>query len=268
MSIWRRSEKMNKVISVVNQKGGVGKTTTTVNLGIGLARAGKKVLLIDADPQGSMTVSLGYAEPDDMEITLASIMGAIINEEEISEDYGIIHHKEGIDFLPANIELSGLEVSLVNVMSRETLLRGYIEMLRYKYDYILIDCMSSLGMVTINALAASDSVVIPVQAAYLPVKGLQQLIRTIFKVKRQLNRKLKIEGILLTMVDMRTNHAKDIAAKVREAYGANVNIFESVIPLSVRAAETSAEGKSIFVYEPKGKVSKAYQDITKAVLNG
>jgi chromosome partitioning protein len=217
---------MSKVISVVNQKGGVGKTTTTVNLGIGLARAGKKVLLIDADPQGSMTVSLGYDEPDELDITLASIMGAIINEEEIPENYGIIHHQEGIDFLPGNIELSGLEVSLVNVMSRETLLRGYIEMVRDKYDYILIDCMSSLGMVTINALAASDSVVIPVQAAYLPVKGLQQLIRTIFKVKRQLNRKLKIEGILLTMVDLRTNHAKDIAVKVREAYGANVNIFE------------------------------------------
>ena len=259
---------MSKVISVVNQKGGVGKTTTTVNLGIGLARAGKKVLLIDADPQGSMTVSLGYDEPDELDITLASIMGAIINEEEIPENYGIIHHQEGIDFLPGNIELSGLEVSLVNVMSRETLLRGYIEMVRDKYDYILIDCMSSLGMVTINALAASDSVVIPVQAAYLPVKGLQQLIRTIFKVKRQLNRKLKIEGILLTMVDLRTNHAKDIAAKVREAYGANVNIFESVIPLSIRAAETSAEGKSIFVYEPKGKVSKAYQDIAEEVLKG
>ena len=236
-----------KVISVVNQKGGVGKTTTTVNLGIGLARAGKKVLLIDADPQGSMTVSLGHDEPDDIEITLASVIGAMINEEEISEDFGIIHHEEGIDFLPANIELSGLEVSLVNVMSRETLLRGYIEMVRNNYDYILIDCMSSLGMVTINALVASDSVVIPVQAAYLPVKGLEQLIKTIFKVKRQLNRKLKIDGILLTMVDMRTNHAKDIANKVHEAYGANVEIFKSVVPLSVRAAETSAEGKSIFV---------------------
>ena len=171
---------MSKVISVVNQKGGTGKTTTTVNLGIGLARAGKKVLLIDADPQGSMTVSLGHDEPDDIDITLATIMGAMINEEEIPEDYGIIHHEEGIDFLPANIELSGLEVSLVNVMSRETLLRGYIEMVKKDYDYILIDCMSSLGMVTINALAASDSVVIPVHAAYLSVKGLQQLIRTIF----------------------------------------------------------------------------------------
>ena len=256
-----------KVISVVNQKGGVGKTTTTVSLGIGLAKAGKKVLLIDADPQGSMTVSLGYDEPDEIDMTLASVMGAMINEEEVSEDFGILHHKEGIDLLPANIELSGLEVSLVNVMSRETLLRGYIEMLREKYDYILIDCMSSLGMITINALVASDSVVIPVQVAYLPVKGLQQLIRTIYKVKRQLNRRLEIDGILLTMRDIRTKHAKEIEHEVRETYGEYVHIFDVVIPLSVRAAETTAKGKSIFVYDPKGQVSEAYQAVAEEVLN-
>lgn len=257
---------MCKIISVSNQKGGTGKTTTTVNLGIGLARAGKKVLLIDADPQGSMTASLGYIEPDDINITLATVMIAMINDEEIGSEEGILHHEEGVDLLPANIELSGLEVSLVNVMSRETLLKTYLETVRDRYDYILIDCMPSLGMLTINALVAADSVVIPVQAAYLPVKGLEQLIKTISKVKRQLNRKLEIEGILLTMVDFRTNYAKDISTMLHVTYGSKITIFENVIPLSVKAAETSAEGISIYAHCPKSKVSNAYKSLTQEVL--
>ena len=257
---------MCKIIAIANQKGGVGKTTTTSNLGIGLAKQGKKVLLIDADAQGSLTASLGYTEPDTLEVTLATIMGNLINDGEVEPGEGILHHEEGIDLMPGNIELSGLEVSLVNVMSRETVLRSYIEIVRESYDYILIDCMPSLGMMTINALVASDTVLIPVQAAYLPVKGLQQLIRTISMVKKRLNRKLTIHGILLTMVDFRTNYAKDIASRVRETYGSKISIFENVIPLSVKVAEASAEGKSIYCHCPNGKVSMAYENLTQEVL--
>ena len=205
-------------------------------------------------------------EPDEIGITLATVMLDRINEEELDIEAGILHHKEGVDLLPSNIELSGLEVSLINVMSREMILKTYVDELKPFYDYILIDCMPSLGMMTINALVASDSVLIPVQAAYLPVKGLEQLITTISKVRRQLNRKLQIEGILLTMVDCRTNYAKDITALVKETYGKNIEIFESVIPLSVRAAETSVEGKSIFAHDPKGKVTTAYRLLTQEVV--
>ena len=257
---------MCRVIAIANQKGGVGKTTTTSNLGIGLARRGKKVLLIDADAQGSLTASLGIREPDRLEITLATIMGNIINDEEIRSDCGILSHDEGVDFIPGNIELSGLETSLINVMSRETVLRTYIDLQRENYDYILIDCMPSLGMITINVFTCADSILIPVQAAYLPIKGLEQLIKTIGKVKRQINQKLEIEGILLTMVDNRTNYAKDISNLLIENYGSKVHIFENSIPMSVRAAEISAEGVSIYKHDPNGKVASAYKSLTKEVL--
>lgn len=258
---------MSKVISVSNQKGGVGKTVTCVNLGIGLAREGKKVLLIDGDPQGSLTISLGYDEPDKMETTLASILMKIINDDEFEPESGILHHNEGVDILPGNIELSGLEISLNGVISRETILKQYVDRMREFYDYIIIDCMPSLGLLTINALACADSVLIPVQASYLPVKGLQQLIKTIGRVKRQLNPKLDIEGILLTMVDNRTNYAKDVSSQVYEAYSNSVHVFETEIPMSVRAAEISAEGSSLYVYDPKGKAACAYTALIKDILN-
>ena len=257
---------MCRVIAIGNQKGGTAKSTTACNLGIGLVRAGQKVLLIDADAQGSLTASLGYREPDSLEITLATVMEKIINDEELEPMEGILHHEEGVDLLPGNIELSGLEVSLVNVMSRERILSEYIRLVREDYDWIIIDCMPSLGMITINAFACADSILIPVQAAYLPVKGLQQLIKTIGKVKRQINTKLEIEGILITMVDHRTNYAKEIIAMLKEAYGNKVKIFEKFIPLSVRAAECSAEGSSIYRHDPKGKVAVAYQSLTEEVL--
>ena len=187
-------------------------------------------------------------------------------EEQIDPDEGILHHDEGVDLMPANIELSAMEVSLVNTMSREIVLQNYLKEVKGKYDYVLIDCMPSLGMITINAFACADSILIPVQAAYLPAKGLQQLIKTIGKVRRQINPKLTIEGILLTMVDARTNYAKDITALLVENYGSKVRIFENSIPISVRAAEISAEGVSIYEHDPKGKVAAAYQSLTEEVL--
>jgi len=259
---------MCKVIAIANQKGGVGKTTSTVSIGTCLAKMGKSVLLVDADAQGSLTASLGIAEPDELEVTLADVMSAVINEEDIDKNFGILHHDEGVDFLPGNIELAGVEISLVNVMSRELVMKNYIEQMRKYYDYILIDCMPWLGMLTINVFAAADSVLIPVQAAYLPVKGLQQLIRTIGRVKRQINSKLYIEGILLTMVESQTNYAKDICLLLKENYGSHVRIFETMIPKSVRAAETAAEGVSIFSHDPNGRVARAYREFVEEMLGG
>ena len=251
------------IIAVVNQKGGTAKTTTVENLGIGLSKQGKKVLLIDADPQASLTISLGYPQPDDLELTLSDLLNGTISENPVALDEVLIHQQEGIDLIPSNISLAGLEVSLVNTMNRERILKQFLETLREDYDYILLDCMPSLGMLTVNALAAADATLVPVQANYLSAKGLEQLLATISQVKRQINPKLCIEGILITMVEARTNYAKDISNLIRDTYCNKINVFETEIPRSVRAAETSAEGKSIFAYDPSGKVAEAYSSLTQ-----
>lgn len=258
-----------KVIAVANQKGGVGKTTTAVNLGVALGKLGKRVLLVDADPQGSLTRSCRIIDPDGLETTLSELMAYEMTGEDkdfVLKTEALISF-ENLDLIPSNISLSGTETALFNCMNRESVLKRTLEPLRRYYDVILIDCMPSLGLMNINALVAADSVIIPCETSYLSVKGLDLLLHSISKVKRQINPELKIDGVLLTMVDSRTNNSRDISDALRDAMGININVFNTEIPRSVRATECPNAGESIFTHDPRGKVADAYANLAKEVLD-
>ena len=256
-----------EVIAIANQKGGVGKTTTTFNLGVALAHAGKRVLLVDSDPQGDLTTYMGIHDPDNIPVTLSTLMERSIKDEDINSKEAILKHDEGIDLIPSNLELSSMEVSLVNAMSREFTLRNCLSDIKDKYDYVLIDCMPSLGMITINALACADKVIIPVQSEFLAEKGMSHLMNTVLKVRKQINPNLKVGGILLTMVDGRTNLSKDIASELRSTYGTVFKLYDNQIPRGVKAAESSRMGESVLSYDSSSKVAQSYIDFAKEVLD-
>lgn len=256
-----------KVIAITNQKGGVGKTTTTFNLSVALAKQGKRVLVVDVDPQSNLTTYAGWYDENELKYTLTDLMEQSMNDEEIKTKESILHHSENVDLIPSNLSLSALENSLTYAMSREYTLRNCLSSIKDDYDYILLDCQPSLGMLTINALASANSVIIPVQSEYFALRGMTDLFKIINKVRRQINPTLKIEGALLTLVDSRANLPKEIATQLKDNYGSILKLFNTQIPRAVKTAESTSSGGSVFTYDKSGTVANAYSSFAKEVLN-
>lgn len=257
-----------EVIGIVNQKGGIGKTATSVHLGISLAQQGKKVLLVDADPQAHLTISLGWKNPEqELETTLANHLEGLIDFTPLPPSKGILQNPEGVDVMPANVDLAEIEAKMITAMERESLLKKWVNGVKHDYDFVIMDSLPSLGMLHINVLAASDKLIVPVQTHYLASRGMVKLLNSVQRIKSSINPSLKVDGLLLTMADRRTNHTQSVELSIRNQFGKNIKVYQSVIPFAVATADASKEGKSLFSYDRMSKAAIAYQDFSREVMS-